>query len=211
MKNKRSVYGLPDKDLFIDNNFFIFFVFMIFPLIGFFLVFRKAILHRRNLFTMGRFSIITGSILAFLNLLMVFLMSTEREVKPYSWFFIVMIVFDIALIIYGICQKVKASKYRKYLNEIVNFGVTDIDKIAKYVGLPYEVVITDIYKLIDQRYLEGYVIDYENRKVYSIEDKEALEKVQRELDRIVTCPNCGANNHLTTKYAKCRYCNSYIK
>ena len=66
-KDKRNVYGLPDKDLFIDNNIFIFMVSMFFPMIGFFFIARKAALHRRNLFTMGRFSIITGSVLLFLN------------------------------------------------------------------------------------------------------------------------------------------------
>lgn len=227
-KNRR-IYGIPDKDYFFDNWIVIFFTLFWFTPIGILLLLRKISLHRRNLFKSGNISIVFGIFFIFIgfcfqlllvpnNQLGIELALEPDEVELIIGFMLFNYITGAIILIIGILTKIKARRYRKYISLIVNCKTNDLTEISNKMRLSLKKVIKDLNILISKRYLERYVIDIKQNKIYLPE--EVLERMKQEVEerknqekyiRPVQCKNCGANNLLKEQVGRCEYCNSYIK
>ena len=221
-KNYNKIYGIPDKDYFFDTWPVIIIALMWFPLIGLILLFRKKALHRRNLLKSGNISIGIGIFFIIMGLLFLAILPDLSFDNDSTNFAIGLIYFNfivgIIVLGFGILTKLTAKRYRKYISLIVNRKIEDLNVIANEMKSSRCKVIKDLDTLISKRYLEKYVIDEKENKIYLSEDliakqrKEELLKERKEkFRRIVECKNCGANNLVEDRIGKCEYCNSYIK
>ena len=218
----KRIYGIPDRDYFFDTWPVIIMALMFFPLIGFILLFRKRALHRRNLFKSGNMSIGIGIFFIIIGLLFMAVLP-DLELDPESLNFTIGLIFfnfivGIIAFGFGILTKLTANRYRKYISLVVNRKIEDINIICQEMKSSRNKVIKDLDNLITKRYLERYVIDEAENKIYLPEDliiKQRQEEMIRErkekLQRIVECKNCGANNLVEERIGRCEYCNSYIK
>lgn len=127
-----------------------------------------------------------------------------------------------------------AEKIRRYLQIIVNGGETDLDKIARAVGLPFDTVNADIQKMIDTGYLNSRYISRTQRKIMFqknddfedidiADDKDdVFEEYIEELEAFqppkpvpvqphtIICKCCGAQNIVQAREAECEYCGSQL-
>lgn len=59
------------------------------------------------------------------------------------------------------------------------------------------------------------LVEYEQNKDYEISKKNNMAIKEKQLraknTKVVKCPNCGANNTITSTTGKCKYCRSSIK
>lgn len=59
------------------------------------------------------------------------------------------------------------------------------------------------------------LVEYEQKKDYEISKKNDMAIKEKQLrakhTKVVKCPNCGANNTITSTTGKCKYCRSAIK
>lgn len=234
MNNKNYVYnnriyGIPDRDYFFDSWPVIIIALIFFPLIGLILLLRKRALHRRNLFKAGNISIGVGIFFIAIGMLYISVLSDlEVTIDVFDFlikFITLHFIVGTVVLILGLLTKVTASKYRKYIKLVVNRGTEDINVICQEMKLSRKKVIKDLDNLISKRYLERYVINEQDNKIYlpevllarqkqeeSMKIREELLKARKEkLKRIVTCKNCGANNLVEERIGKCQYCNSYIE
>lgn len=218
----KKIYGIPDKDYFFDNWIVIFFALFWFTPIGIILLFRKISLHRRNLFKAGNITIGFGILFAIIGYAFKYALEKVEfyagDVEIIIFLMLLNFILGALLLTIGTLTKLKARRYRKYISLVVNQKVTDINEIKNKIKLSYNRTVKDLDTLISQRYLERYVLDLNQNKIYLPE--ELMEKLKREeaerqykekYTRPVQCPNCGANNLLEDKVGRCDYCNSYIK
>ncbi len=215
MEKSKKIYGIPDKDYFFDNWIFIIITLFIFPPLAIFLLIRRTILHRRNLFKIGNILIILGFIFFSISGLFCYATTiaeyTMEEIDLLLYFIMFNAIIGSILFILGMYNKIKARRYRKYIDLIVNKKVEDLNGISAATRLSKNRVIKDLNTLIDRRYLERYVIDEKRNKIYLPEGYiEELNSIKNILTRVVTCKNCGASNKVEEKVGSCEYCGSYI-
>ena len=215
MEKSKKIYGIPDKDYFFDNWIFIIITLFIFPHLAIFLLIRRTILHRRNLFKIGNILIILGFIFFSISGLFCYATTiaeyTMEEIDLLIYFIMFNAIIGSILFILGMYNKIKARRYRKYIDLIVNKKVEDLNGISAATRLSKNRVIKDLNTLIDRRYLERYVIDEKRNKIYLPEGYiEELNSIKNILTRVVTCKNCGASNKVEEKVGSCEYCGSYI-
>lgn len=220
-----------ERDPFYYSWGFIFLAFCFFFPLGIFLVARRFSLHRRYRFTSGRGAIILGIVLIFFGIMIYnnpidpYVLDQARELQFQQTYGSILGLGGLLVMFMGIIMRMKAKRYQKYIHLIVNEDISDIDVIAKRMYTTNSVVINDINKLIDERYLSGYVIDSETNRIITPKEKEQrkqeehlirMEEMRERLEkkrytRVVMCPNCGASNVVEAKIGKCEYCNSYIQ
>lgn len=106
-----------------------------------------------------------------------------------------------------------------YLNTIINssiyanlLGYTKLLITVSIILLIVSYVLKHVFTSLYNKFIQ--FVNEEQRKDYEISQKNDLlikEKQQRSKDtRVVYCPNCGADNMLTTKTGKCKYCRNDI-
>lgn len=215
MEKNNKIYGIPDRDYFFDSWIFIIAMLFIFPPIAIFLLLRRTFLHRRNLFKIGNTLIILGIIFFALSGLYWYATTLaeykKEEIDLLYNFSLFHTIIGIILFILGVYNKLKARRYRKYIDLIVNKRIEDLNGISAAIHLSKNKVIKDLNTLIDKRYLERYVIDEKRNKIYLPEGYiEELNSIKNILTRVVTCKNCGASNKIEEKVGRCQYCGSYI-
>lgn len=113
-----------------------------------------------------------------------------------------------------------AEDVKQYLSIIVNGNVRQMDNIAATTGKSYEIVRSDIQKMIKKGYLKNAYINESTREVV-LPNSETSEmknvnnsnKIQAEKipTKIVACSCCGANNTIAGEQGECEYCGSPIK
>ncbi len=137
---------------------------------------------------------------------------------------------DISLIIFfclagfvlrKVAKKIKndAESVKQYLAIIVNGNVRQLDNIAATTGKSYEVVRTEVQKMIQKGYLKNAYIDESTREVVlpnnrPVETTATYNNVssdEKHVTKIVVCPCCGANNTIVGESGECEYCGSPIK
>jgi len=113
--------------------------------------------------------------------------------------------------------KEEANSFRTYINIIVNNGETHILNIASAVGKSNEQVKIDIKKMIDKGILPTAYIDESRNEIILQTRKNTNYQSQTQMgyqsqtqtvkQKIVTCPNCGANNAIIEgQIGECEYC-----
>lgn len=73
----------------------------------------------------------------------------------------------LALTFWGQSILGKAQRYRRYAQVIGDSREVSLDRLAGAMGVSYEKVCDDLYKMIDSGYFEGYYIDNERRVMTS--------------------------------------------
>lgn len=146
-----------------------------------------------------------------------------KDRKYYStplWLFISAIVIILPKGINLLIETFKISVTIPYLNTIINSNVyTNLLEYTKLlitvsiIFLIISYVLKHVFTTLYNKFIQ--FINEEQKKDYEISQKNDLlikEKQQRSKDtRVVNCPNCGADNMLSTKTGKCKYCRSDIE
>lgn len=128
----------------------------------------------------------------------------------------------LALLNHAKKTKKEAESVKKYLSIIVNGGERSLDAIASATGKQYDVVKTDIQKMIDKGFLKNAYLNENTREVVLATPSVKQEPVFYESSyaesnyaapqtRVVACPCCGANNTIYGEVGECEYCGSPIK
>lgn len=105
----------------------------------------------------------------------------------------------IAWVMYG------ETKFRASLVGAIEYeGRVTVDGLASQFGKPRQKIVADIRKLIEKRYLTGYVFDGETL-VYA-------QKKERPKERIYVgkCPSCNAIMEYADGRVSCPYC-GYVR
>lgn len=220
-----SNYDKKARELMCSWPIIIMFLFFFFP-IGIYLIILKQTLHRRNIFTIGRKTLASGIALLLIGFGMYIpgLYVDEAAVKDVEYaeaLFIskylsrIAICVGIVVIIISLFQFFKSKKYRQYISLVVNRDIHNFDEIASKMNLNKKTVIKDLKYMIRKEYLEDYDIAEDENRIFNIKEEKSRKKQEEakkeKYTRVVTCPNCHANNKLEEKIGKCRYCNSYIE
>lgn len=79
-----------------------------------------------------------------------------------------------------------------------------VDLIAQQRGLPQAQVVSQIKKMIEKHYLEGYI--FENNFELKLNRYQKLDEIKF----AAKCPSCGANVELSDKQARCPYCGCLV-
>lgn len=113
-----------------------------------------------------------------------------------------------------------AEEVKKYLSIIVNGNVRQLDAVAAASGKSYDVVRTDVQKLIDKGYLKNAYIKEDTREivipaVQTVEEMNGMNTARTSTShsapRLVTCSCCGANNTIVSATGECEYCGAPLK
>jgi hypothetical protein len=151
------------------------------------------------------------------------------SLDPFDGGSIVIFLFFIAG---GVVMLRKAKKIKKegesikrYLAMIVNNNVRQLDEIAAATGKPYNVVKSEVQKMIDKGFLKNAYINESERSVVVAGSNPVNTSVNTNMEfqrqmpfaaapvqpRVVACSCCGANNTITGENGECEYCGSPLK
>ena len=226
-------YQRNREEFFCSWPVILFFLYLFFP-IGIYLIIKKQLLHRRNIFTIGKNTLSSGISLLilsfFLYLPKIILLFCSKDNQNYKDLFNfcnsniylnilkftnILIIVGIIVISISIYQKIKCNNYRKYISIVANRGFEDFDEIASKINQSKSTVIKTLKKMIKDGYLDNYDLAEDENRIFNIDREQRkieLKELNKEHDkRVVRCPNCHANNLLEEKIGKCAYCNSYIE
>lgn len=106
-----------------------------------------------------------------------------------------------------------ATKYKKYIDLIVNRRLRSIAAISSAIPVSHDSAIKDIKEMIDKGFFEDAYINYNLDEIVFSEEDEADERVKKHrVDMIVVpCNGCGANNKVEKgRVEHCQYCGSLI-
>lgn len=127
-----------------------------------------------------------------------------------------------AVIYYNQKAAKRSERFRQYINMIVNQGIESIDTMAAMNNTPYDVVVSDLNKMVEQGILKNAVIDQMSRTVVM---PKAAPMVQQPQPSILggfgvgatpemitaTCSGCGAKMVLAKgSVCSCEYCDTPI-
>ncbi|QDK70196.1 hypothetical protein [Lactococcus protaetiae] len=98
--------------------------------------------------------------------------------------------------------KLKAKKYKAYLDLIINQGIIDSNEIGNRLEISNSSVNNDIQEMITAGYLPNN---------YNIPLEPIYHNNNIQQEKVVKCPACGANNKITVgKVSECEYCGTQI-
>jgi len=127
-------------------------------------------------------------------------------------------------------RKMKATgeRYRKYIMMIVNNGRSSIDEISSALTIPFDTVIKDLQRMIDDEYFAGAYIDVHQHRIvmpgvdafspaYMSTPAAAVTTATAEpsnqyIASIINCISCGARNRLIPgRMVDCPYCGTALQ
>ncbi len=107
----------------------------------------------------------------------------------------------------------KASRYKKYINLIVNKRVKSIGTISSAISVPHDTAVNDIEEMINKGFFEDFYIDYSSDEIILLNKNDVEFNLNNEEVEmiLVTCSGCGANNKVKKmQIDNCQYCGSLI-
>jgi hypothetical protein len=116
-----------------------------------------------------------------------------------------------------------ATKYKKYIDLVINQNYRSIDAIASAMGLSCDAVIKDLQTMIDRGYLKNAFIHLGNRTIefkmpapapsQIFFTQAAASPASAAPQKVpVRCSSCGAKNVATAgQVTECEYCGNPIK
>ena len=117
------------------------------------------------------------------------------------------------LVYLGKKSSINATKYKKYIDLIVNRRLRSIATISSAIPVSHDTAIKDIQEMIDKGFFEDAYINYNLDEIVFSEEDEADERVKKhKVDMsVVPCNGCGANNKVEKgRVEHCQYCGSLI-
>ena len=126
------------------------------------------------------------------------------------------------LVLVNKSKKIQAEgdTIKRYLAIIVNNNIKQLDAIAATMGKQYDVVRTDVQKMIDKGFLKNAYINEGTREIvmtvnnntdntfFQAQSNVAAAEVEV---RVVACPCCGANNTVSGAVGECEYCGTPLQ
>lgn len=121
--------------------------------------------------------------------------------------------------LFNVCLKLLKIDIIEFNNIIASDIYLKLIEYSKFiisVGIIF-LIISTIFKNVFNK-IQSYIKDYVNKqdkimaevsKQNDMEIKEKQEKAKN--TRVVICPNCGADNIVTEKVGKCKYCRRTIQ
>lgn len=107
-----------------------------------------------------------------------------------------------------------------YLNDILNSDIYiklfGYSKLILIVGIIL-LIVSAIFKTISNKisnFVSSYINNYQKEmsEISKQNDMEIkLKQEKAKTTRVVNCPNCGADNMVTEKVGKCKYCRQDIQ
>ncbi|QUW21937.1 hypothetical protein JSQ81_19560 [Sporosarcina sp. Marseille-Q4063] len=123
------------------------------------------------------------------------------------------VFLGLTLVYLGKKSSIRAAKYKRYIDIIVNKRVRSIPTISSAIPVSHDVAIKGIQEMINKGFFEDAYINYnQDIIIFSTED-EIDERVRNhKIEMIVVpCNGCGANNQVEKgRVEKCQYCGSLI-
>ena len=226
----------------------IIFAFLVNPILGIFLLIRRNNTDKSAAFNDGGLIQTLSYILIFIGVmfltrvftLVFFEFMLKADFLPINYwpaagaFFISVLFIGGGIATNRIANKMKitGTRYKKYIDLIINQNMSSIDQIANGTGFAYESVVVDLQKMIEAGYFKNARIDEIQRVIHVERPPERLSELMPEQTpgqpplksgaapaaasssaaKIVTCGSCGANNiAYADRITRCEYCDSYLK
>lgn len=180
--------------------------------VGLFLLFRKLSQDRSATMNMGGLVAVVSFFLMFLGMVYLSLMITSGA----GYLVPMLLTGGGGIWLFRVSRNMKATgvRYKRYIDLVINQGMTSIDDIAAVVGVDYSMALTDLQKMIDGGYFRAAYIDASRRSIIVSATQAAPQMAQgmqpQAHDRVVTCNGCGANNRVMAHVSTCEYCGSPI-
>ena len=146
------------------------------------------------------------------------------SLDPLSVANIIIFLFFIGggLVLINKSKKIQAEgdTVKRYLAIIVNNNIKQLDDIAATMGKQYDVVRSDVQKMIDKGFLKNAYINEATREIVLPSAAPVSVNVAQPTagaapvaiqTRIVSCPCCGANNTVSGDIGECEYCGTPLK
>ena len=117
------------------------------------------------------------------------------------------------LIYLGKKSLIIATKYKKYIDLIVNRRLRSIATISSAIPVSHDSAIKDIQEMIDKGFFEDAYINYNLDEIVFSKEDEVDERVKNHKVEmiVVPCNGCGANNKVEKgQVEECQYCGSLI-
>lgn len=116
----------------------------------------------------------------------------------------------LVLVYLGKKSSINATKYKKYIDLIVNNNVRSIPTIASAIPVSHDVAIKDLEDMITKGFFEDAYMNYTRDEiVFAVED-EIVKNTKVEMI-VAPCNGCGANNQVEKgQIGECQYCGSLI-
>ena len=127
---------------------------------------------------------------------------------------------------FAVRMKKTGALYRKYIDNVVNQGHTNISTIAANVGVDYSTAVADLQKMISTGYFPKAQIDAANGTIILTQPpaqggfqlgpfqfSPQQQQVQAQIPEVqaAVCPSCGANARIYRGQAvNCEYCGTLI-
>lgn len=189
------------------------FLLIIFWPVGIFFLIRKLSIDKKASLTAGRKMTMWGWVVFSLGILASCTIIEERSFEGSSTTFF-MILAGVALVIIGRRSSIKAIKYKKYIDMIVNQGMRSIATISSAIPVSPEQAIADIQEIIKKGFFQNAYIDFSKNQIIFMGEDTRDEYVQRNSminQQVVPCVGCGANNKVAKgMVSECQYCGSLI-
>lgn len=187
--------------------------------VGIFLIIKRVSIDKKVALSVGKILSIAGGFSY--GLAIIYLLACVSEGYDSGDFGIIVFLGLAGFALCKVAKKLKkeAENTKQYLAIIINGNIRQLENIAATTGKSYEVVRTDIQKMIQKGYLKNAYIDEGTREVV-LPKKETVENVTATNSRapenpvqtkIVTCYCCGANNSIVGVRGECEYCGSPLE
>lgn len=184
--------------------------------VGIFLIVKRVSIDKKAALSVGKILSIVGGFSYGLAVLYLLACITEGFD---SGDFGIIVFFGIAgFVLCKVAKKIKleAESIKQYLAIIINGNVRQLENIAATTGKSYEVVRSDIQKMIQKGYLKNAYIDESireivlpnNRPIENSSENHDAKKDSHAQTKIVRCSYCGANNTIVGISGECEYCGS---
>jgi len=140
-----------------------------------------------------------------------------------AWFGLVFITCGIILFIYSRKIKNKGMRFRRYIDLIVNQGITSVDDIVSVTNVEHKIVVAELREMLTLSFFPGAYLDEVRNAVIFREDEERKaqemarsgknrDSLPQARESVVTCGSCGANNKVVIgKVTECQYCGALIQ
>ena len=121
---------------------------------------------------------------------------------------IVSVVLAIAIFVYGITLRKKATLYKMIFPLVVYEKKSSIDEIAACIGVNIPQTLTAVEKMIDNGIFASYYIDTLTRQIIDLEEDTKTTAEQSSNPKEIICKGCGASISATAKV--CEFCGATI-
>jgi Zn finger protein HypA/HybF involved in hydrogenase expression len=200
-------------------------LFLFWP-VGLFLLIKRLAVDKSATLSRGKTIMVVSYILMGLGVFYFFMVitgnveETESTMSAISYAFLMLVLFSGGgVLLNWFARKTKRAgeRYKKYITLIVNQSQTLIDNIASAVGIPYDLAVKDLQKMIDMGYFIGAYIDVNQREIVLAKTAPPQTLTQSASpaipiqEKVVACSNCGANNKVTGQIGECEYCGSPLQ